>query len=75
MICDGNDLQYLLKKKGFSLSDVARQIEVTPQIIFHVVNGIKKSQRVIQYIEKLLGLKKGSLEISRDKRDALVKVA
>ena len=75
MICDGSDLKYLLEKKGFSLSDVAKQLEVTPQTIFHVVMGLKSSQRVVRHIEKLLGLAPGTLEITREKRDAIVKFA
>ena len=75
MVCDGADIKYLLEKKGYSFSDVARQLHVTPQTVFHVARGIKRSQRVLHYIEMLLGMKPGTLKISREKRDALVKVA
>lgn len=75
MIYDGADVKYLLEKKGFSFSDVARQLDVTPQTVYHVARGIIKSKRVVQHIEKLLDMAPGSLEISREKRNDLVKVA
>jgi len=75
MIYDGNDIQYLLKKKGLSLTDVARQLNVTTPAIFLVIRGFKTSQRVVHHIEKLLGMAPNTLEISREKRDAIVKVA
>jgi len=74
MVVDGYDVQYLLKKKGFSLTDVARQLSVTTPSVYQAVYGIHRSQRVINHIEKLLGMAPNTLEISREKRDAIVKV-
>ena len=75
MVYDGNDIQYLLKKKNLSLTDVARELGVSTPAIFYVIRGFKKSKRIIQHIEKRLGMYPGSLEISREKREALIKVA
>jgi len=75
MIFDGTDLKYILEKHGFSLSDVAKQLKVTPQTVFLVVRGYRTSRRVITHIEKLLDMKPGTLVISRERRDELVKVA
>jgi len=75
MIYDGSDIKYLLEKKGFNLSDVARQLNVTPQNVFSVIYGLCTSQRVVRHIETLLCLTPGTLHISKEKRDALVKVA
>ena len=75
MIYDGYDIQYYLKKKGFNLTDVARQLNVAPQNVYQVIYGKNVSKRVINHIEKLLGFIPGTLEISREKRDKLIKVA
>ena len=75
MVCDGADIKYLLEKKGLSFSDVAHQLDITPQAVYHAARGIYKSQRVTRHIEKLLGMAPGKLEISREKLDALIKVA
>lgn len=75
MVADGEDLKYLLRKKGYSMSDVARKLGITPQVVQRVIMGLDKSQRVKTYVETLLGLEPGSLEISREKRDALVGAA
>ena len=56
MIYDGTDVKYLLEKRGYSFTDVARQLDVTPQTVYHVARGIFKSKRVVLHIEKLLGL-------------------
>ena len=63
MICDGVDLKYLLEKKGYSFSNIARNINVTPQHVFRVVRGYSKSERVIRHIEDILSLVPGELEI------------
>ena len=75
MLFDGNDVQYLLKKKGLSLTDVARQLNVSKQNIHQVIFGKFRSQNVINHIENLLDIEPGTLEISERKREELVKVA
>lgn len=75
MIYDGADIKYLLEKKGYRYTDVARELGITPQVVFLVARGIKRSQRVTRHIEQLLGIAPGTLEITSEKRDALVKVA
>ena len=75
MVYGGAEIKYLLEKKGYNFSDVARELGITPQVVHLVARGIAKSQRVTRHIEKLLGMAPGKLEISREKRDAIVKVA
>jgi len=76
MVYDGYDIRYLLlKKKGYSLTDIARQLGVTVENVHQVIFGKTVSKRVINHIEKLLGMAPNTLEISREKRDAIVKVA
>ncbi|MBA7546716.1 hypothetical protein ES705_39111 [subsurface metagenome] len=76
MIYDGYDIKYLLlKKKGYSLTDIGQQLNVSVENVHQVIFGKTVSKRVINHIEKLLGMAPGTLEISREKRDALVKVA
>jgi len=75
VILDGADVKYLLQKKGFSFTDVARQIGVTPGSIFLVSTGQRKSKRITSYIENLLDIEPGTLEISERKREELVEVA
>ena len=74
MVYDGNDIRYLLRKKNLSYTDIARNLGITPQAVFMVANGVIKSDRVIRYFEKLLGMRNGTLEISREPLDALIKV-
>jgi transcriptional regulator with XRE-family HTH domain len=62
---NGSDLKYLLEKKGYSLSDVARDLDVTPQAVHMVVWGVIASQRIVSYIEKLLDFTPGKLRIAR----------
>ena len=50
MILDGADVRYLLQKKGFSLTDVARMIGVTPGGVILVSTGQRKSKRITSYI-------------------------
>ena len=75
MVYDGHDIHYFLKKKGYSLTDVAHQLGVSPQNIYQIIHGICVSKRVTEHIEELLGFAPGILEISREKRDELIKVA
>ena len=75
MLLDGYDVQYLLLKKNITFTDIARELDVTPQNIFMVVKGGRKSQRVLRHIEKLLGIAPETLEITNEKREALFEVA
>ena len=75
MVVDGTDLKYLLEKKGYSLTDIARQLDITPQTVFRVVRGLQASRRVKSHIESLLGIAPGELEIMKNGRDELVEVA
>ncbi len=72
---DGSDIKYLLEKKGYSLSDVARDLRVTPQAVQKIIWGDGTSQRVIEYIEKLLGMKAGTLRIIRKRRADILRAA
>jgi len=72
---DGSDIKYLLEKKGYSLSDVARDLGLRPQTVHMVVWGQGTSQRVIEYIEKLLGMKAGTLQIKQGRRADILRAA
>jgi plasmid maintenance system antidote protein VapI len=63
---NGSDLKYLLEKRGYSLTDVARELGVTTQCISLVIWGRKTSRPVIDHIERLLGMKPGTLRICRN---------
>jgi len=75
MTCDGIDIKYFLKRRGYSLSDVARQIDRTPQHVFNVIMGVYKSQLVVGRIEKLLDMESGTLKISPRAKSSMVEVA
>jgi hypothetical protein len=75
MVLDGNDLKYLLAKKGITLSDIAAECNVNASCVSLVVNNVGRSQRIISHIEKRLGLKPGEIELSKERRSELVKVA
>ena len=75
MRLDGTDIQYLLKKKGFSLTDVARQLGITIPGVVLITRGYCRSQRVRGHIETLLGMKPGELEIVKKNSKVLIKVA
>lgn len=74
MICSGLDIRYLLEKKAFNHSYMARELNITPQVIFLVTRGVKKSQRVTIYIEMFLNIAPGKLELSNERRNTLVEV-
>jgi len=50
------DSKYELHRKGISQTRVARELGVTPQMVNGVLNGRRKSARVIAHIEQLLKL-------------------
>jgi predicted transcriptional regulator len=62
---DGSDIKYLLDKKGYSLTDVAKELGVTPTCVHHVIWGNTVSARVVEHIERLLEWKPGKLKIAR----------
>ena len=72
---DGSDIKYLLEKRGYSLSDIAEQLGGSPQNVCNVIWGRCTSKPVLRHIEKLLNMAPGSLEISTEKTDAVIKVA
>ena len=72
---DCTDIMYLLRKKGVNLSVVARNLGVTPQYVYQVVSGSRKSERIIHHIEHLLDMDSGSLEITSNKTAPLIGVA
>ena len=74
MLYDGSDIKYLLEKKGYSLSDVAIELDVTPQTVYHVIWGIQSSKRVLDHIKNILGIKR-KFEVSRIKKNDSVMVA
>lgn len=72
---DGSDIKYLLEKHGYNYSKIARDLKVNKSTVHRVANGELISPRVKRAIEKALGLKAGTLKISREQRPPLVKVA
>ena len=48
--------------------NLARQLVITPHVILFTVRGFRRSQQVTSYIEKLLDIVSGTLEISRKKK-------
>jgi len=75
MKLDGTDIKFLLEKKGYNLSDVARDMAITPQGVQRIIWGLAQSRRVTAYIETLLGLRPESLIISRSRTKNALKAA
>jgi len=75
MKVDGEDVKYLLRKKGYTFIDVARQLGYSCNHVRCVAFGLRPSPRVVEHIETLLGMQPGELEITRERRDELVQVA
>jgi len=75
MRCNGIRIKYLLELKGYSLTDVAQELGGSPQNVCNVIWGRSISRPVQQKIETLLGMEPGSLEISRERKGSLVRVA
>lgn len=73
MFYDGSDIKYLLEKKGYSLSDVAIELDITPQTVHHVIWGIQSSKRVLDHIKNILNIK-NEFKVSRTKKDVNVLV-
>ena len=72
---DGSDIKYLLEKKGYSLSDVARDLEISPQAVWNYAWGFGSSQKIASHIERLLDMKPGTLRISKGRRPLICKAA
>lgn len=62
---DGFEIQYLLKRRGYTLTAVAGELNVSTACIHHVINGRGVSSRVVEHIERLLGWTPGKLRIAR----------
>jgi predicted transcriptional regulator len=75
MVLDGADIKYLLEKKGHTMRDVAEAVGVTPSAVCYTIWGQTQSRRITNRIETLLGMEPGTLEISKEKRDALIGAA
>ena len=52
---DRIDIAYILKKKGYSLTAVAREAGVTPSTVTDILRG-RKSRRVALVISRLSGV-------------------
>lgn len=65
---DGNDIKCLLGKRGYSLTDVARDLDVTPVAVHWVIWGAIAAQRISAHIERLLDMKPGTLRIKKVKQ-------
>ena len=75
MRCDGVRIKYLLERKGYSQTDVARELGSSIPNVCNVIWGRCTSRHVIQKIEQLLDMEPGTLEITREKTDPMIKVA
>lgn len=75
MTYTGPYIQYLLKNRGYSFSDVARELGVSPQMVYQVAYGLATSGKVLAKIEETIGLRHGSLTISRKKYRVVAEVA
>lgn len=62
---DGNDIKYLLGKRGYTLRSVARDLDISPTCVNHVIWGRLTSHRVAEHIERLLEMDPGQLKIAR----------
>ena len=49
-------IQYNLKVNGFSLSDIARDLCISPQAVWRVVSGLSTSKRVNEWIKLKIGI-------------------
>lgn len=47
------DVKSSLRKFGYSQADIARELDVTPSFVSHVIHGIKNSRIQAQIAEKL----------------------
>ena len=60
-----DNLKYLLKKKGYSLIEIAREVGVSRQCVDRAIRGHGASPKVIPHIEKILGFAPGSIKINK----------
>lgn len=67
---DGYDIRTFLGRKGYTLTDVGRELGVTPQAVHLVIWGAITSQRIVFHIERLLGWTPGKLKIARRNKAA-----
>ncbi len=62
---DGTDIKYFLEKKGYTLRSVARDLDISPTCVNHVIWGRLTSHRIVEHIERLLEWEPGKLKIAR----------
>lgn len=73
---DGHDIKCLLGKKGHTFTTVARTLGVTPQAVSQSVwNRGHSSKRILEYIERLLGVDSGTLTTAQKARKPSRRVA
>lgn len=53
---DRIDIQFAIKKRGFSLRKVARKAGVTPSVVTDIVCGRRRSKRVARTISSIIGI-------------------
>lgn len=53
---DRVDIQFAIKKKGYTLRRVATKAGVTPSVVTEIVSGRKRSRRVALAISSIVGL-------------------
>ena len=75
MTLDGTDIKYLLEKHGYSYAKIARELKVTRTSVHETAKGRITSRRIQSHIEKLLGLERGTLKISKERLPPLIKAA
>ncbi len=51
-----HDIKASLLKKGFSMTRIARQLEISPQAVSHIVYGIRRSRRIETAIIEATGI-------------------
>jgi Ner family transcriptional regulator len=52
---DRIDIQFAIRKKGYTLRNVATNVGVTPSVVTEIVSGRKRSRRVALEISSITG--------------------
>ena len=72
---NSNNVKRILNKKSYSFSDIVKEFNITNQSFNRIVLCLEALQRVFRHIEKLLSMATYELEIPKNYKRALTKVA
>lgn len=69
-----HNIKYLLGIRGYSISSIARDLGISRQAVHQVISGQNGSRKISAHIERLLGMKPGTLIVNKEVRKVTQRV-